>query len=528
MDTKREKLIQLKPMLISWLISFLLYVCLIFVEGFIVPDASYYVSIVTFIGGNLLLLNFAIVLVVFPHTFYMPIYMAVSSQLTFIFVGGYLQEYEFYHFLMLMMVGGVSTMKNFKMMAWCVIIMTLINIPLLLYAPRLDWVNYFRFVIHFAFFFYGSTFLLIHTYDVTTKERRSDRAFAAFSAFLDNTPNYMIITDVNNRVRYVSTSTLEFTQHIRREFASGQPLIDLFPDKELKLMFAKILDGKGLYETIIKTNIGGNDKYFRVVSNRLSDVSGDRFIDLSDVTQMEETRQRLAADNASLDSLSRMKTEFLTNISHEMKTPLTIMSGYAELTQWQLNEGASNEDVNENLFIITEEAHRLAQLVERLLSIYGTEDSTTSIIKTYVPDVFSLVLKLCEPIIPTNKNRLNFEIEENCPTIAVNPDILLQVLVNLVSNANRHTSNDTINITANRENENVLFRVCDNGTGIPPELLTNIFKRGLSGNGGTGLGLSICKEVVESRGGTINVESELGNGTTITFTLPIYVKKEGD
>jgi len=250
---------------------------------------------------------------------------------------------------------------------------------------------------------------------------------------------------------------------------------------------------------------------------------------VNEMEKAKENERQLSAKNAMLDNMYRMKTEFLTNISHEMKTPLTIMSGYAELTEWQINEDTNSKDLRDNLLLITEEAHRLAQFVERLLGVYGAEDIITGIAKTSVPDVLNRVQILCKPILTTNKNKLSIEVDEKCSFVAANSSMLLQVFVNLVSNANRHTNNDTIKITAKRTNDNVLFSVRDNGSGISPELLENIFQRGYSSHSGTGIGLSICKETVETHGGTIQVESELGKGTTITFTLPVYKEnKEGE
>ena len=108
-----------------------------------------------------------------------------------------------------------------------------------------------------------------------------------------------------------------------------------------------------------------------------------------------------------------------------------------------------------------------------------------------------------------------------------NPDMILRVIINFVENANRHVKGGTVVITAkgdslpNEKPEMVLFSVEDKGCGISPEILDKIFERGYSGDGGSGLGLYICKEAVVAHGGTVDVESELGKGTRITFTLPV-------
>ena len=247
---------------------------------------------------------------------------------------------------------------------------------------------------------------------------------------------------------------------------------------------------------------------------------------MQEIENSKEAERRLSTENAALDNMYRMRTEFLTNISHEMKTPLTIMSGYAELAGWQMDENTDAGEIKEGLNTISDEAHRLSQMVEQLLDVYGKSDNKMISVKTSAADILSQVSNLCRPILSTNKNKLAVSVEENCPPIGVSPDIILQILVNLVSNANRHTMDGLISINVRRIDDKVSFQVSDIGSGIPPDVLRNVFKRGVSGIGSTGLGLSICKDAVESHGGMIEVESKLGEGTSVTFTLPIHTKLE--
>ncbi|GHU89798.1 hypothetical protein FACS1894202_08600 [Clostridia bacterium] len=104
--------------------------------------------------------------------------------------------------------------------------------------------------------------------------------------------------------------------------------------------------------------------------------------------------------------------------------------------------------------------------------------------------------------------------------------MIVQVLVNLCANAGRHTKNGVVAITAKRAGDFAEFAVRDNGHGIAAELLPGVFNRGVSGNDATGLGLAICKDVIGQHGGTIEIDSELGKGTTVTFTLPLSARGE--
>jgi len=232
--------------------------------------------------------------------------------------------------------------------------------------------------------------------------------------------------------------------------------------------------------------------------------------------------QRLAAENATFDSLSRLKSNFLNDISHEMKTPLTLMIGYAGLVKVHISENIIGSGTMENLNIIEEEASRLHLLVERLLNWSPGKSGAIKGVKVLVPDILSRAAAICTPIIAVKDNKLETSAEKDCPPVYANPDMILQVLFSLSVNAGRHTSSGVVKITARPDGGMVVFTVKDNGIGIAPDILANIFERGVSGDGGTGYGLAICKDAITSSGGTIDVKSQAGSGATVTFTLPIY------
>jgi signal transduction histidine kinase len=122
--------------------------------------------------------------------------------------------------------------------------------------------------------------------------------------------------------------------------------------------------------------------------------------------------------------------------------------------------------------------------------------------------------------------RLAVIIEENLPPILGNADELTQVLCNLLTNAKNHSGADLITLSAGVDAGFIRLAVADKGAGIVPGLLPDVFEKHIHGeNAGTGLGLFICREIAASHGGSINMESERGNGTTVTILLPEY--KEG-
>jgi signal transduction histidine kinase len=117
-------------------------------------------------------------------------------------------------------------------------------------------------------------------------------------------------------------------------------------------------------------------------------------------------------------------------------------------------------------------------------------------------------------------NTLNVNVESSLWLFG-NADLLAQVLSNLLTNAGAHTENGDISLTAKRNGGEITIMVKDNGTGISPEFLPRVFERGVS-DGGTGIGLYLCKNVVESHGGRIWLESEPGAGTAAFITFPVY------
>jgi signal transduction histidine kinase len=225
-------------------------------------------------------------------------------------------------------------------------------------------------------------------------------------------------------------------------------------------------------------------------------------------------------ENKAIENLSRMKTEFLATISHELKTPLYLMGGFAELTVWEYDAGTFNEETRENLQIISKEAQRLAQLVSNLLEISLIEPEEN--VRVPIDAITSRTKALCEPILAKNDNVLEVIVGEGCPPVNANPDAILQVLVNLIENAIRFARDDIVKVSVENLGETVLFNVEDNGDGISPEVVDKVFERGFSGDGGTGLGLAICKETIEVHGGEIKIEKKLDKGTRITFTIPIF------
>ncbi len=233
----------------------------------------------------------------------------------------------------------------------------------------------------------------------------------------------------------------------------------------------------------------------------------------------------IAEENAMLEKMNNLKSDFMRNIAHEMKTPLTVMSGYAQLTERQLQKNAVNEETTANLDTIAREAGRLSDMVTRLLDV--TYNGTTAYERTrFRPqELLTDAAAVCRPILAKNGNTLRLSCESRRSLFA-NKESLLQVLINLAINSSKHTKNGTIAFCAKDRDNWLDVYVTDNGSGIAPEDLPHIFERGYGTDGGNGLGLTICRDIIESAGGSIAIEKTDQTGTTIRFTVPVDQKGE--
>lgn len=229
----------------------------------------------------------------------------------------------------------------------------------------------------------------------------------------------------------------------------------------------------------------------------------------------------IAEENAMLEKMSSLKSDFMRNIAHEMKTPLTVMSGYAQLTQRQLKKNAVNDETAANLETIAREAGRLSDMVTKLLDVTYSDTAVYELSCFLPSELLGDAAAVCRPILSKNGNNLDL-ICDSRQSITANKEALLQVLINLAINSSKHTENGTIvfKVTDDLEKQTVDFYVSDDGAGISKDDLPHIFERGYSTDGGNGLGLTICRDIIESMNGKIAVEKTDGNGTTIHFAVP--------
>ncbi len=253
--------------------------------------------------------------------------------------------------------------------------------------------------------------------------------------------------------------------------------------------------------------------------------------------RQEGLLQEAIAEGEMLAELDRLKTEFLANIAHELKTPLTVVSGNAQDARRRfanLGEAADPEErgaIDSQLGRISAEAERLGLLVSQVLDATQIQEGSMrlGLQRLSVVELLGRTVEDYYPLVTKNQNRLTLAIDPALPPVRADGARVSQVLVNLLSNAIRHTQDGEITVTAKARGAFVEVAVRDTGEGIPPEVMGLLFQRFRSGagpsKGGTGLGIYIARAIIEAHGGEIFVESTPGVGTVMTFTLPVW---EGD
>lgn len=234
------------------------------------------------------------------------------------------------------------------------------------------------------------------------------------------------------------------------------------------------------------------------------------------------------SDLRQVREVERMRDDFFHAIVHELRTPLATILMYARL----LLKGELQESEKSRRFLtnIERESDRLQSMVRQMLNLAKLE--AKEIQRSY--SMYNLN-EMFEEMIPTladsaSEKGLIFvqRIEENLPIIYANPETIYLVFKNLIVNAIKFTLTGSVTIDARTKGDNIVVKVVDEGIGIPTHSLQNLFKRFFraqtaveKGIAGTGLGLYMVKEGVESHHGTIRVDSQEGEGTTFTVTLPI-------
>ena len=297
---------------------------------------------------------------------------------------------------------------------------------------------------------------------------------------------------------------------------SGSSLVEVVRQTELIEAVRNVLEGAPRVEAEIITGTLRQRFFAATVASVKATENSGAVVVLHDITDLRK--------------LERVRRDFVANVSHEFKTPLTAIQGFAET----LLSGAMDDPQNRVRFlqIILEHSRRLARLTDDLLEL-SKMDADRLDLEVDRLSVLQLVQSCVETAqrVATEKHlRVSVNLPSSVPDIVADRRRLAEVLQNLLDNAMQYTpSGGEIVVSVSSDRQEVTFTVSDTGIGIPqvdqPRIFERFYRVDVARSrevGGTGLGLSIAKHLVEAHGGRIWVESEVGHGSQFYFTVPVF------
>jgi len=353
-----------------------------------------------------------------------------------------------------------------------------------------------------------------------------ERAQTKARAILDAATDSMLLLAPDQTILLVNRS---FCEH----FFGGTP----------RQIVGKSLDD---YRSTLQRLFDPADAFDHIVHTTLTDTTAPSTHDLIQITPrrrelhlastpvrtaMHEYLGRLYVfrDVTREREIDRMKSEFVSMVSHELRTPLTSIKGYVDLLQAD-QVGTLNATQREFLNIVKANTDRLVQLINDLLDLSRIEARRIELQRQPLdlPRLVEGVVATLQPQLRAKQQELLLDLPPDLPPAWGDPDRVIQILTNLVSNAHKYTpAAGKITITARAQEAWVRVDVADTGIGLSREDQARLFSRFFRASSaardvpGTGLGLAITRSLVELHGGDIWVESAPGQGSTFSFTLPV-------
>lgn len=366
-----------------------------------------------------------------------------------------------------------------------------------------------------------------------TQSRDLESALADMTAIMDNLADGLLVTDVLGRVTRFNPALLSMFGLEGLDLRGAQ-VTDFFPEVLVNLLekaerqaqpvitadlsLRDGREGQALATSVVKPDLGAEGPQCLGSVVLIRDVTKEREIE-------------------------RMKTDFLATVSHELRTPLTSVLGFASVIQSKLETvifpqldsqnpklTKTAKKIETNLEIIIQESERLTALINDVLDIAKMESGAVewSFQPCQLGPIIHRVIATLTPLFELKNLELLAFIPEELPPILGDEDRLLQVLVNLLSNALKFTAKGRVSCEVTVLPGALEVRIKDTGAGIAGADLEKIFQPFRQGGdiltnkpAGTGLGLPICKQIVEGHGGEIWVESQLNQGSQFCFTLPL-------
>ncbi len=404
-------------------------------------------------------------------------------------------------------------------------------------------------------------------------EAKLQQTTAYLEAIIDNLADGLLVVDPGDRVNYINPALARLFK-LRMGQALGKPCDQVFGAAMVDLVRRTHASPRAVFTAEIPLP---GDRIGQAVATAISDAPVDRATSQRTVTEdgsippepfsgsltgqspvsrhLRPTDKPAIAlgcvilirDITSEKELDQMKTDFVSNVSHELRTPLTSILGFAKMIEKRLTETLipqitsdtpkvqrAVQQVQGNLGIIVAESQRLTSLINDLLDIAKMEAGATEwrMEAIAITDVLEQAIAATSTLLEQKKLELVREFEPQLPAIVGDQHRLVQVVVNLLSNAIKFTDQGHICCRARLGDGEIVVSVIDSGSGIAKADQDKVFEKFKQVGDtltekphGTGLGLPICRQIIEAHNGRIWVESELGKGSTFSFTVNLLANQ---
>lgn len=344
-------------------------------------------------------------------------------------------------------------------------------------------------------------------------------------AILRHIADGVIVTGPHDEILMIN-NIVEGWFNIKESVVRGASMAFLFPD--LKFLVQRTKQGNA--NALLKDEI------------EIQPAHGpDKIVLAAHASQVVDANELIAIvivlRNITLEKqVDQLKTELVHVVAHELRSPLTSIAGFSEIIKDpELNSSVRKEYID----IIHYESGRLAELINRFLDISRIENGQTPLVRIPVDvvGVISNVLSIHAPLAQKKNIAVQFDASTTVPNAFADPDLIGQVSLNLFSNAVKYSPDGaTVTIEVGFNKKEISVAVRDTGYGISQENLKKLFHKFFRAKDdkhvketeGTGLGLAFVKEIIQQHGGRVSVKSELGEGSTFGFTLPVYTGERED
>jgi PAS domain S-box-containing protein len=357
---------------------------------------------------------------------------------------------------------------------------------------------------------------------------------AYLTAVIDHMADGLLVSDIDGVIAHVNPA-LSAMFGMRESDLIGKSCRDLFGDDLAEIVRKSRQNPEEMYTTEIALAAG------RIGKAVATGIQQDYF-------PLEGTEKGIGSvvlirDITSEKEVDRMKTDFISTVSHELRTPLTSVKGFTEIIKKKLEEDifkhVTMQDykseraitrIRDNIDIILSESERLTTLIDDVLDIAKLEAGKVQWKRepVSISDVINRAHSATSSLFEKKGLTFRKEVDEQLPEIMGDRDRLLQVVINLLSNAVKFTERGSVTCTAHALNGEILVSVIDTGSGMTDADSQTVFEKFKQAGDtltdkpkGTGLGLPICRQIITHYGGRIWVESEPGNGSVFSFSLPV-------